>query len=139
MMTLRISLPDGRGSASGFLALLACVISHAATRQECEIFRHHGQLSEASACYQKLANEASPAIRAEGFWGLHDLQTANAEFRKAVGARPKDAMLRVRWGRLMMEGNNREEAAKLFGEAIEIEEDFPPALLGLAIVANRNI
>ena len=138
MMTLRISLPDGRGSASGFLALLACVISHAATRQECEIFRHHGQLSEASACYQKLANETSPAARAEGFWGLHDLQTANTEFRKAVGARPKDAMLRVRWGRLMMEGNNHEEAAKLFGEAIEIEEDFPPALLGLAIVASDS-
>lgn len=123
---------------SGLTCLFAIMPLQAATRQECETFRHHGQLSEAAACYQSLANDASPAIRAEGAWGLRDLQTANNEFRKAVGARPKDPMLRVRWGRLMIAGNNKEEAAKLFGEALEIEEDFPPALLGMAIVASDS-
>ena len=158
MRTLAISLPwrkslkciNGRGSASGstprlteprplgsvILLCLAALTTHAATRQDCETFRHHGQPSEASACYQKLAADAAPAMRAEGYWGLRDLKTANEEFRKAVGARPKDAMLRVRWGRLMIAGNNHEEAAKLFAEAIEIEEDYPPALLGLAILAS---
>jgi tetratricopeptide (TPR) repeat protein len=134
-------LPARVGQAFSLPMVVLCfsgICLHAASRPECETFRHHGQLSEAAACYQKLANDASPAMRAEGLWGLGDLKAANNEFRVAVGARPKDAMLRVRWGRLMIEGNNKEEAAKLFDEAMEIEEDFPPALLGMAIVASDS-
>jgi len=125
-------------SPAGILALLLCASSTATTRPECETLRNHGQISEARVCYQKLTLEADLGLRAEGFWGIRDLQSANNEFRKAIGAKPKDPMLRVRWGRLMIEGNNKEEAAKLFEEAMEIQEDYPPALVGMALVASES-
>ena len=119
------------------LVIFAGIPIYAVTVPECDTLRRHGQVSEARVCFQTLTLETQTGLRAEGFWGLRDLQSANNEFRKAIAANPKDPMLRVRWGRLMIEGNNKEEAAKLFEEAMEIQEDFPPALLGIAIEIGR--
>ena len=44
----------------------------------------------------------------------------------------------MRWGRLLIERFNPREATALFNEALEIRKDFPPALLGLALVASEN-
>ncbi len=135
---LKAHWPIGNRPAALTLFFFAAATAQAATTQECDTLRRHGQVSEARVCFQKLTLETQPGLRAEGFWGLRDLQSANNEFRKAISANPKDPMLRVRWGRLMIEGNNKEEAAKLFDEAMEIQEDFPPALVGMAIVASES-
>jgi tetratricopeptide (TPR) repeat protein len=53
-----------------------------------------------------------------------------------VAREPKNAVYRVRWGRLFHERMQRQDAAKLFEEALEISPGNPGALLGLALVAS---
>ncbi len=77
-----------------------------------------------------------PAARAEALWKLERYQEANNEFRAAVERNPKNAALRVRWGRLFLERFNKAEAAKLFEEALELQPNNAGALLGLALVAS---
>jgi cellulose synthase operon protein C len=76
--------------------------------------------------------------RAESLWKQRRYEDANAAFRQAVADEPKNPALRVRWGLLLLERFNPEEAANLFAEALAIEPDYPPALLGLARVTAEN-
>lgn len=75
---------------------------------------------------------------AETYWKQKRYEDANNSFRIAVRNKPADAALRVRWGRLLLERFNPGEATALFNEALEIQKDCPPALLGLALVAAEN-
>lgn len=75
------------------------------------------------------------AAMAEAYWKQRRYEDANNAFRDAVKSRPADAALRVRWGRLLLERFNPKAASALFNEALEIEKEYPPALLGLALVA----
>src|SRR5581483_11303143 len=88
------------------------------------------------ACYQKLSTSNDAAIRAEGLWGLRDYQNANAAFQSATKARPKDANLKVRWGRMFLEYSQPGDAADLFKEALDIDENNAQALYGMALVAS---
>jgi tetratricopeptide (TPR) repeat protein len=81
----------------------------------------------------------SAAELAETYWKQKRWEDANAAFRAAVKSDPKNPHLRVRWGLLLLERFNPGEAADLFNEALEIEKDFPPALLGLARVAAERM
>ncbi len=81
----------------------------------------------------------SAADLAERYWKQQRWEDANNAFRAAVKADPKNAALRVRWGLLLLERFNPGEAADLFNEALELEKDFPPALLGLAKVAAERM
>ena len=106
---------------------------------ECLDHRKHGRRDAATACFNKLIDTSKdPAVIAEGFWGLKQYKPANEMFRKAVDARPKDPELRVRWGRLYLDHFQKTEAAGLFEEALAIKENYPPALLGLALVASTS-
>jgi tetratricopeptide (TPR) repeat protein len=83
---------------------------------------------------------AQPAAElAERYWKQQRWEDANNAFRAAVKADPKNAALRVRWGLLLLERFNPGEAADLFNEALQIEKDYPPALLGLARVAAERM
>ncbi len=73
--------------------------------------------------------------QAESFRSAARYQEASTAFRVLVAANPKNPEYRVRWGRLFLERFNKEEAANLFQEALEIKKDYAPALLGLALVA----
>jgi tetratricopeptide (TPR) repeat protein len=73
--------------------------------------------------------------RAEALWKAGDYQSANNAFRVLVEAHPKNAHYRTRWGRLFLERFNKDEAAKLFKEALELDAKHAPAYLGLALVA----
>lgn len=86
-----------------------------------------------------VAFAQSAADLAEMYWKQRRWEDANAAFRAAVKSDPKNPMLRVRWGLLLLERFNPGEAADLFNEALEIEKDFPPALLGLAKVAAERM
>ncbi len=76
----------------------------------------------------------NPAQQAEVLWKQGRYKEAGAAFSAAVKADPKNPALRVRWGLLLLERFNPGEASDLFNEALEIQKDFPPALLGLARV-----
>lgn len=76
---------------------------------------------------------------AERYWKQRRWEDANAAFRAAVRSDPKNPALRVRWGLLLLERFNPGEAADLFQEALELEKDYPPALLGLARVAAERM
>jgi tetratricopeptide (TPR) repeat protein len=73
--------------------------------------------------------------RAEALWKQHRYREANDAFRAVVAASPKNPDSRVRWGRLLLERFNPEEAEALFREALELKKDHAGALLGLALVA----
>src|ERR1700685_1657178 len=124
---------------AGLLAL-ACapLFAQPAAVKPCETLRGHGDPG-ATACYQKLTiTSTDPAVRAEGFWGLHDYQNANNAFRDASKARPKDPNILVRWGRMYMEHYQPKDAADIFGEALEMDENNAQALLGMATVAGEQ-
>jgi tetratricopeptide (TPR) repeat protein len=101
---------------------------------QCETLRKHGDPAT-KACYQRLSTSKDLAIQAEGLWGLRDYAAANSAFQAAVKARPKDANLKVRWGRMFMEYSQPADAADLFKEALDLDENNAPALFGTALVA----
>jgi cellulose synthase operon protein C len=106
-----------------------------ATVEECQKDAHYGRRAEAKACYNQLVANGNPSIRAEGYWGLKKYDDANKEFRSAVAQSPKVAEIRVRWGRLLLERFNQEDAMGLFNEALEIDPKSANAMLGMAEVA----
>jgi len=115
--------------------LLGAGLSWAATPEDCHALRKHGRRAEAQKCYESLSAARDPYLRAEGYWGLEMYQEANNQFRIAVAQSPANAMVRVRWGRLMHERFNNTEAAKLFQEALEKDPKSAQAYYGLALVS----
>lgn len=122
------------------LALLAiCAnLAGAATLVECNDHKRRGRLAEAKTCWLSLVQSRDFGLQAEAFWALGDFNSANEKFRSAVAQAPKDALLRVRWGRLFFERGQRKDAAALYEEALEMQPDFPPALIGLAYLASSG-
>jgi tetratricopeptide (TPR) repeat protein len=101
----------------------------------CRNLEKHGKRSEAKACYQKLSASSNPVRKAEGLWGLHDYSGANDAFRSAVAQQPGNADLRVRWGLLFLERYTKDEAQKLFQEALAIQPKHPGATFATALLA----
>jgi len=121
------------------VACLACFgfasLVHAATPDDCHTLTKHGSREEARKCYESLTVSRDPFVRAEGFWGLEQYQEANNQFRIAVDQSPSNAMIRVRWGRLMHGRFNNTEAANLFNEALQRDPKNAQAYYGLALVS----
>ncbi len=109
----------------------------AAEVQACAGLKHRGD-PNARACYQRLTRSADPLLQGEGYWALGDFKAGNDAFRAAVKAKPKDPGPRVRWGRLFLDHYQASDAQDLFKEALEINKDYAPALLGMALVAGEN-
>ena len=112
--------------------------SKPSTAENCRRLEKHGQRAEAHACYTALTGSPDAHQRAEGLWGVGQYQLASDQFKIAVAEHPKNPYYRVRWGRLFLERFTVAEAAKLFQEALEIQEDYPPADLGLALIAAQG-
>jgi tetratricopeptide (TPR) repeat protein len=105
-----------------------------ATVAQCEALRHHGNPDQRN-CYQRLVLSPDPALQAEGWWGLGDLKAANEAFLVALKTRDKDPAIWTRRGRLFLDHAEPAGAADWFGKALEIKDDYAPAILGLALVA----
>ena len=118
--------------------LFVTAAAHAQTLPDCRAHQAHGRAAEAKSCFQRLTASPRPFLRAEGFWGIEDFKSANDQFKLAVAAEPKNPEARVRWGRLFLARFNKAEAANLFTEAIEIDKNYAPAHLGLALVAAQG-
>lgn len=107
-----------------------------AVLQPCDERFHRGERAEAAACYTRVSAESlNAAVRAEAAWRLGDLQAANAFFRTALELEPESFTVRHRWGRLFLATHQEDEAARLFIEALDLNEDYTPAKLGIAAVA----
>lgn len=128
--------------AASVLAFLLCGLTalplSAQSLNECRTLRHHGQPGPAQACFGRLANGSDPYLRAEGLWGIEAYKEANDQFRDVVKSNPKNALYRVRWGRLFLARFVPTEASGLFGEALEIDKNNADAYLGLALVAAED-
>ena len=102
----------------------------------CDGHYHRGERLEAATCYtQASAESLDGAVRAEAAWRLGDLQAANAFFRTAAELDPESPAIRHRWGRLFLATHQADEAVRLFMEALELDEDYTQARLGIAAVA----
>ena len=111
----------------------------AAAVERCQLLLKHGQSAEAKSCYRSLAGEGSPYLRAEGYWGLGQYSEANEAFRVAVAqaaANPQYAQYRVRWGMMLHERFNDQDAQDLFKEALARDSKNAQAYLGLALVSS---
>ncbi len=104
--------------------------------QACDRHYHRGERAEAAGCYTQVSAQSTEgAVRAEAAWRLGDLQAANAFFRTAVELEPQSPAIRHRWGRLFLATHQADEAVRLFMEALELDENYTPARLGIAAVA----
>ena len=102
----------------------------------CDGHYHRGERAAAATCYTRVSAESlDGAVRAEAAWRLGDLQAANAFFRTALELDPESFTIRERWGRLFLATHQADEAVRLFMEALDLNEDYTPARLGLAAVA----
>ncbi len=127
------------GRAFSFAGPVAKAASGTIPGSGCRLLKHRGKNAEAKACFEKLVAARDAWSRAEGLWGLGQYrQASDVEFKSAVAAQPKNADVRVRWGRLFLERFNRADAAQLFKEALEIDENNAGAQLGLALVAAES-
>ena len=114
---------------------LAQVTPTTAPADRCQLLLKHGHNNEARSCYQSLVRESSPYLRAEGYWGLAQYSDANEEFRTAVAQSPTNALYKVRWGRMLHERFNDQDAQDLFKEALAKDPNHAQAYLGLAVVS----
>ncbi len=120
------------------LLAMAGLTAAGATLEECREQKRRGRLAEAKTCWLALTQSREAGQQAEAFWALGEYSTANDRFRAAVATRPKDAALRVRWGRMFYERGQKKDAAALYEEALALEKDFPPALIGMAYLASSG-
>ena len=95
-------------------------------------------MNEARACFTALLHSGDAFSRAEGLWGLDRFDDANTEFRDAVKAAPKSAAVKTEWGSLFLEHYQPGDGAKLFTEAMALDEKFAPAYLGVARAAAQG-
>src|SRR6185436_565913 len=76
--------------------------------------------------------------QAEALWKARRFKEANEVFKVLEAKNPKNADVKIRWGRMMLDHAQPSDAQDLFGEALEINKDHAGALMGLALVASEN-
>ena len=107
----------------------------APTPDSCLELRKHGKKAEAASCFDALSRSADPYFRAEGFWGLQQYQPANEAFRLAAAQPGSKPNVKVRWGMLLHDRFNNQEADDLFAEVLKQDPNNAEAYLGMAIVS----
>ncbi len=111
-------------------------LDRAAALVACDQQAYRGQRAEAAACYRSLiAQNPDARIKADAARASGDVRAANSFFQAAVKEYPEDPALRTRWGELFAATHQNNEAVRLFEEALELDEDYAPAKIGLAKVA----
>ena len=118
--------------------LLLGTTAAAAAPTDCWQMRKHGHEAEARRCFNQLTQSQEEAVRAEGFWGLGEWDSANEQFRLATRSADSKPIYKVRWGMLLHERFNDREAADLLREALEKDPSNVDAYLGLAIVSSAS-
>jgi len=121
-------------AAAGTIACAAASL----TPDDCRALRTHGKRADATECFTTLSHSGNAYLSAEGFWGLEQYDDANAAFRTAIaqaGETKASTHARVRWGLLLHERFNNQDADNLFNEAIKLDLSSAEAYLALAEVS----
>jgi len=85
------------------------------------------------AAIAEVADAAADLARAaRALRALGRFQEANAAYRDAAAAAPRDPAINTAWGELFLEKYNRPEALKSFQAALQLDPKWAPALLGAA-------
>lgn len=63
---------------------------------------------------------------------LNRIDDAQSFFRDAIRVAPTDPRINTEWGDLFLEKYNKAEAAKSYQEALKVDAEYGPALLGMA-------
>jgi tetratricopeptide (TPR) repeat protein len=121
---------------SAFALTIEYALDRAPELVACDRLLYRGQRTEAATCFRTLvAQNADTRIKADAARATGDVRAANAFFQAAVKEYPEDAAVRVRWGQLFLATHQNNEAVKLFQEALELNDEYAPALLGLAKIS----
>ena len=99
-----------------------------------------GRRDESRALLQRIADmqvgpRTSPAEYARlgrAARALGEFQLANDAYRIATEKAPNDPSLHTGWGELFLQVHNNAEAAKSFQDALEADDKWIPALVGMA-------
>jgi cellulose synthase operon protein C len=106
--------------------------------RRCDEAQHRGRVEAARDCYRPLLRSGDALIRAEAAFALGDLRNANELFRAAVAADERAVLPRIRWGRMFLAAGQQADAARLFQEAVQLDEKDQSARLALArVTADR--
>ena len=104
--------------------------------RDCDDDYFRGRRAEAARCYSDLqAGDSDVRIKAEAAWALGDVVTANSYFQQAEDEFPEDPRVRVRWARLFRATFQREVEVPLYQEALQLDPEHVPAIIGLAEAA----
>ena len=85
-----------------------------------------------------LTLPAQTLDQAEALWKARRFREANEIFKQLEAKEPRNPDYKVRWGRMMLDHAQPNDAQDLFTEALQIKKDHAGALLGLALVASDN-
>lgn len=118
--------------------LILAIPLRAGPVDDCLEHRKMSRAAEARRCFVQLQGSPDPYLRAEGYWGLENWEAAKNQFELALKREPKNPLIPVRYGRLLLERFNQEQALELFEQALGLKEDYPPALLGIALIAGEH-
>jgi tetratricopeptide (TPR) repeat protein len=119
--------PIAQGAAASEAALELGLLLQMLGRQEATaILTRVASIASSATDAQELARGAR-ALRALG-----RAQEANAAYRDAVTAAPRDPAIHTGWGELFLEKYQRGEALKSFQMALRDDQKYGPALLGSA-------
>jgi tetratricopeptide (TPR) repeat protein len=70
---------------------------------------------------------------------MHRIDDAQSLFRDAIELAPNDVRINTEWGELFVEKYANADAAKSFQEALKVDPEYGPALLGMAqALADEN-
>ena len=127
-----------RAGIAAVLLLICSVAASAAVPADCWKLRKDGHATDAQACFERMTHSDDAYLRAEGFWGLEQWESANEQFRLATQSAGSKPLYKVRWGRLLYERFNNPDAAGLFREALQKDPSNAGAYVGLALVFADN-
>ncbi len=98
-----------------------------------------GKRTEARRALQQvlMMSASNPTARdylraARASRALNRIDDAQSYFRDAIALAPTDVRVNTEWGELFLEKYNKAEAAKSFQEALKVDPEYGPALLGMA-------
>jgi tetratricopeptide (TPR) repeat protein len=89
-------------------------------------------LTRVAALAERTSDATELARGATALRALGRVQEANAAYRDAVSAAPRDAAINTAWGDLFLEKYNKSEALKSYQAVLRDDPKWEPALLGAA-------
>ncbi|MBX2881037.1 MAG: tetratricopeptide repeat protein [Granulosicoccus sp.] len=99
--------------------------------RECDEQVYRGQSESANTCYTRILNGSTGLEQANAAAALGDIRQANKLYRE-LAFENSDAAVKTSWGHLYLRTHQVSDAEALFREALQQDENWLPARVGLA-------